>query len=47
MLIEHIFENENPSIPDEVYEKIRNSEFFKINYENWLHDKSRDIDDDP
>jgi len=47
MLIKQLFENEVSFIPDEVFDQIRNSEFFKNNYESWLNDKNRDIDDDP
>lgn len=47
MLIKQLFEEDISFIPDEVFDKIRNSEFFKHNYESWLNDKNRDIDDDP
>ena len=47
MLINQLFENDVSIIPDEVFEQIRNSEFFKNNYESWLNDKTRDVDDEP
>jgi len=47
MLINQLFENDASIIPDEVFEQIRNSEFFKNNYESWLNDKTRDVDDEP
>ena len=47
MLINQLFENDASIIPDEVFEHIRNSEFFKNNYESWLNDKTRDVDDEP
>lgn len=47
MLIKQLFESDVSYIPDNVFEQIRNSQFFKNNYENWLHDSKRDVDDDP
>jgi hypothetical protein len=47
MLIKQLFESDVSYIPNDVFEQIRNSQFFKNNYENWLHDSKRDVDDDP
>ena len=47
MLIKQLFESDVSYIPNDLFEQIRNSQFFKNNYENWLHDSKRDVDDDP